>query len=622
MSEPVDIVVVGAGHAGCEAAAAAARLGARVVAVTFAAEHVGRLSCNPAVGGLAKGQLVRELDALGGLMARVTDRATVQFRRLNTRKGLAVQSSRAQVDIDVYPQAMRAQLAAIEGLQVVQGEVVGLRLDGARVVGVDLADGSHLACRAVIVTAGTFLRGVLHRGEEREEGGRVGDRAAVSLAQHLDGLGLRLQRLKTGTVPRLDGRTIAWERLEAQQDLPLGRFGYEAVAPPRLPPLVCRLTYTNDEVHQLLRDNLERSSMYSGAIRGTGPRYCPSIEDKVVRFAQRDRHLLFLEPEGHDTPRVYVNGLSTSMPREVQEAMLKAIDGLEHAVMMQPGYAVAYDAIDPTVLGHDLQHREVQGLYLAGQVNGTSGYEEAAVQGFVAGVSAAREEPLRLARDEAYVGVLVDDLVSRGVGGEPYRMFTSRAEHRLLLREDNADVRLMAKGRGLGLIDDPTWAAFEARQEAMARGREAVEGLQLTPTDATQARLAALGTAPVRRPTGGAEVMRRPEVRYPALAEAFSLPPLPHEVIEPLEVELKYAGYIARARERADKLARMEGVALPDSVDWGALSMLSAEVRHRLAARSPRTLGEARRVPGVTPVAIDVLAGLVARERLPHDEAP
>jgi tRNA uridine 5-carboxymethylaminomethyl modification enzyme len=615
VAERVDIVVVGAGHAGCEAAAAAARMGRSVVAVTFEQAHVGRLSCNPAVGGLAKGQLVRELDALGGLMARVTDRSTVQFRRLNTRKGLAVQSSRAQVDIDVYPRVMQHELARVPGLRVVQGEVVGLLLEGDRVRGVTLGDGSQIRCRAVIVTAGTFLRGVLHRGEERREGGRQGDGSAVRLAEQLDGLGLRLQRLKTGTVPRLDGRTIDWDRLEVQADLPHGRFSHEAERPPRLAPLTCRLTYTNEAVHELLRANLERSSMYSGAIRGTGPRYCPSIEDKVVRFADRSRHLLFLEPEGHGTHRVYVNGLSTSMPVDVQQAVVPLIEGLEHATILQPGYAVAYDAIDPRVLGTDLQHRQVAGLYLAGQVNGTSGYEEAAVQGFVAGVSAAREEPLVLGRDEAYIGVLVDDLVHRGVGGEPYRMFTSRAEHRLLLREDNADVRLMARGRSLGLIDDATFAAFEARQEASEQARQAVAALQLTPRADTLAALQRMGTAGVNRPTGGEELIRRPEVTYPDLAEAFGLPTLSEEVAEALQTELKYAGYIERARKRAERLRRMEGVVLPDSLDLDALTMLSNEVRQRLRSASVRTLGEASRVPGVTPAAVDVLAGMVARAR-------
>jgi len=614
-TEDVDIVVVGVGHAGCEAAAAAARLGQRVVAFTFHRDHVGRLSCNPAVGGQAKGHLVRELDALGGLMARVTDASTVQFRRLNTRKGLAVQASRAQVDIAAYPARMAEQLAAIDGLEVRAAEVVGLVLDGPRVAGVTLADGSVVGARAVILTTGTFLRGKLHQGEEQVAGGRVGDGAAVRLADQLADLGLRLQRLKTGTVPRLDGRSIAWDTLPAQPDLPHGRFSYAEPAARRLPPLTCHLTYTSDTVHQLLRDNLERSAMFSGAIDGTGPRYCPSIEDKVVRFPDRDRHLLFLEPEGHHTHRVYVNGLSTSMPVDVQERMVRAIDGLHDAVILQPGYAVEYDAIDPTVLGPDLQHEEVAGLYFAGQVNGTSGYEEAAVQGFVAGVSAATGQPLRLARDEAYIGVLVDDLTTRGVGGEPYRMFTSRAEHRLLLREDNADRRLMERGRQLGLIDDLTWAAFEARQEAFATAHAAVQALKLTPAAATQARLAELGTTELRRPIGGLELLRRPEVSYPAMAEVFDLPRLPAALAEQLNSEVQYAGYLRRAERRAARLRRMSSVALPEGLDFTELTMLSIEVRQRLTARRPATLGEAGRVPGVTAAALDALAGWVARNR-------
>ena len=618
MSDTVDIVVVGVGHAGCEAAAAAARLGLRVVAFTFHADHVGRLSCNPAIGGQAKGQLVRELDALGGVMARVADAATVQFRRLNTRKGLAVQSSRAQVDIAAYPRVMARTLASIEGLEVRQGEVTALRLHQGRVAGVVLADGTEVEARAVVLTTGTFLRGTLHQGDEVRAGGRVGDGAAVRLADQLADLGLPLQRLKTGTVPRLDARTIRWADLPAQDDLPHGRFSYAEPAAERLAPLTCHLTYTNDAVHELLQGNLHRSAMYSGAIEGTGPRYCPSIEDKVVRFPDRARHLLFLEPEGHETHRVYVNGLSTSMPLDVQRQMVAAIEGLEDAVILQPGYAVEYDAIDPRVLGADLQHRELPGLFFAGQVNGTSGYEEAAVQGFVAGVSAATGEALRLRRDEAYIGVLVDDLVSRGVGGEPYRMFTSRAEHRLLLREDNADRRLMARGRALGLIDDPTWAAFAARQEALEAGQAAVEALRLTPRGATQAKLQALGTATLRRPITGTELLRRPEVSYPAMAEVFALPALPPALAEQLDCEVRYAGYIRRAQRRADRLARMEAVALPEAMDWAALSMLSTEVRQRLAARSPATLGEAARVPGVTAAALDALAGWVAK----HGGAP
>ena len=452
----------------------------------------------------------------------------------------------------------------------------------------------------------------MHRGEEQTRGGRVGDDAAHELARELHALGLPLQRLKTGTVPRLDGRTIPWDRLEAQQDVVEGRFSHQAEAPPRLPQITCHLAYTNEAVHALLRDNVHRSPMFSGAISGRGPRYCPSIEDKVTRFAERDRHLLFLEPEGLDTHRVYVNGLSTSMPIDVQDAMIRGIEGLEQVEVLEYGYAVEYDAIDPTILGHDLQHRHVPGLYFAGQVNGTSGYEEAAVQGFVAGVSASADAPFRLGRDEAYIGVLIDDLVSKGVGGEPYRMFTSRAEHRLLLREDNADRRLMARGRALGLVDDPTWEAFQSRQEAQEAARAALDALLLTPRPETVQRLQDAGMGILSRACTGSDWLRRPEVHYADLARAFPLPDLPPDQAECLEVEIKYAGYIERSRSRAATLGRMEGVRLPADLPWDRMSPLSMEVRQRLAARRPTTLGEAARVPGVTPAAVDYLAGWVS----------
>ncbi|MCA9571696.1 MAG: tRNA uridine-5-carboxymethylaminomethyl(34) synthesis enzyme MnmG, partial [Myxococcales bacterium] len=536
MSDPAgyDVVVVGAGHAGCEAAGAAARLGRRVAMVTLDRRAVARLSCNPAVGGLAKGHLVRELDALGGLMARATDASTIQFRTLNTRKGLAVQASRAQVDIHRYPAAMAGLLAAIEGLEIVEGEVAALHLEGGRVAGVSLADGTRLEAPVVVLTTGTFLAGVLHHGLERSVGGRLGDGASHALSRSLADVGLRLGRLKTGTVPRLAADSVDWGRLEPQEDLEAGRFSHQAVRPARLPRVTCYLAHTHDGVHDLIRANLDRSPMFTGVIEGRGPRYCPSIEDKIHRFPDKDRHLLFLEPEGLDTDRIYVNGLSTSLPRDVQDAMVRAIPGLEHARIVQHGYAVEYDYADPRDLDAGLQHRGVPGLFLAGQVNGTSGYEEAAVQGFVAGVSAALGEPLVLARDEAYIGVLVDDLTQRGIGGEPYRMFTSRAEHRLLLREDNADRRLMAKGRALGLVDDATWAAFEARQEAFARGMEALDQ-QVTPSTSVLDALEREGLGGLKKPATVGDLLRRPEATWSAVAAVVELPALDAETAVQLE---------------------------------------------------------------------------------------
>ncbi|MEC7948629.1 MAG: tRNA uridine-5-carboxymethylaminomethyl(34) synthesis enzyme MnmG [Myxococcota bacterium] len=617
MSSNFDIVVVGAGHAGCEAALAAARLGARVAIVTLRADHVGRLSCNPAVGGLAKGHLVREIDALGGAMARVADATTIQFRRLNTRKGLAVQASRAQVDIDRYPLEMARWLHGSPNLTLIEGEVAGLALSGARVTGVSLGDGRTLTARAVVLTTGTFLGGVMHRGRHQAAGGRVGDPATRALSTDLRALGLRLGRLKTGTTPRLHAGTIDWSRIQIQQDTdPDGHFSFTPPAS-RLPRRDCYVAYTTPETHDLVRSGLDRSPLFTGAVTGRGPRYCPSIEDKVVRFSERNRHQLFLEPEGLDTDRVYVAGLSTSLPAEVQEAVVRSIPGLERAEILQHGYAVEYDFADPRDLGHDLQHREVAGLFLAGQVNGTSGYEEAAAQGLVAGASAALGEPLKLGRDEAYIGVLVDDLVTRGVGGEPYRMFSSRAEHRLLLREDNADRRLLPRARALGLLDDEAWARFEEKAAGIAAAEHWCEGASLRPDAAARARFERLGLAVPRNKVGPGDVLRRPEADWSTVCSLWDdAPVLAPDVAEQVVTDTKYEGYLRRERARAAQARRMAGVALPTDLDY-QLPGLSSEVAERLRAARPADLGAASRLPGVTPAAIDVLAVHLARMRAP-----
>ena len=615
MSMDYDIVVVGGGHAGCEAAAAAARMGRRVALITLETSKVGRLSCNPAVGGLAKGHLVRELDALGGLMARVTDESSIQFRRLNTRKGLAVQSSRAQVDIDVYPKTMQRYLAAIETLDVLEGEVVALTIKEGRVEGVTLSGGRALGAPRVILTSGTFLSAILHRGEEQTVGGRIGDGASHHLADSLRRAGLRMGRLKTGTVPRLDAKSIDWARLEVQEDtVPEGRFSF--VTPQSsLPQVDCHLTYTNEEVHRCIRDNVSRSAMFSGAITGTGPRYCPSIEDKVIRFPDRDRHLLFLEPEGLSTDRVYVNGLSTSLPSDVQDDMIHAIEGLEDAIIIQYGYAVEYDFADPRDLGHDLQHQSLRGLYLAGQVNGTSGYEEAAVQGFVAGVSAALGEPFKLSRQEAYIGVLIDDLVTRGVGGEPYRMFTSRAEHRLVLREDNADRRLMPRGRELGLIDDATWSWFTARRDQIEEVLRHVREKRVVPSPKVVKMLESAGLGGLKKPVAASEILRRPDARWSHMVQFFGFEDVAAEVAERVEIEVKYEGYIVRAKRRSEAAARMESLQLDPELDWSSLAFLSIEVRERLARARPTTLGQLGRLPGVTPAAVNAVVAWIGSRR-------
>ncbi len=611
--ERFDVIVIGGGHAGTEAALAAARMGAKTMLLTHNIETLGQMSCNPAIGGIGKGHLVKEVDALGGFMAHAADRSGIQFRILNRSKGAAVQATRAQADRQLYKSAVRRELENQPNLILFQQAADDLLLDGERVVGVETQAGIRVSAQSVVLTAGTFLNGVIHVGLSSMPGGRMGDLPSMRLADRLRELPFRVERLKTGTPPRIDGRTIDYTKLEEQPgDDPAPLFSYLGDRAEHPRQLSCWITHTNTNTHDLIRGGLDRSPMYSGVIEGVGPRYCPSIEDKVVRFSERDSHQIFVEPEGLNTNEIYPNGISTSLPFDLQIELVRSIKGFEKAHITRPGYAIEYDFFDPRDLRPSLETRALEGLFFAGQINGTTGYEEAAAQGLVAGCNAARRAQQRESwnprREECYIGVLIDDLITRGTN-EPYRMFTSRAEYRLLLREDNADLRLTEHGRALGLIDDQRWDAFQYKRDAITKEQQRLRGSWVHPRSLEEKDANRVLGHPISREHNLMELLGRPQVSHHGLMSLGVVEDLQLDsrVVEQVEIQAKYAGYIERQSQEIEKNQRHQEMALPEGLNYREVSGLSTELQEKLERQRPATLGQAGRIPGITPAALSLL---------------